>query len=139
MLSKKEKASHESPDRLNRIVEGTKIIGEVIAESNLRIDGEIQGNVSCAGKLVLGENGKIVGNLICNEADIEGTIHGDVEAETLLRLREKSLIVGNLKVNKLEIDQGAQFNGQCEMKHGSSSAKGVPVQNRKNQPEDIVY
>ena len=54
----------ESPERLNRLVEGTKIVGDIFSESNLRIDGEVQGNISTAAKVVIGENGYLKGNLI---------------------------------------------------------------------------
>jgi cytoskeletal protein CcmA (bactofilin family) len=139
MLLKKEKTSFESPDRLNRIVEGTKLMGEMIADSNIRIDGEVIGNVTCAGKVVVGENGKITGNLTCNEADVEGLIEGDVQTDTLLCLREKSKVVGNIQTAKIEINQGAVFLGNCSMGSTNKRDKGVPVQNRKTQPEDIVY
>jgi len=139
MLLKKEKTSFESPDRLNRLVEGTKVMGELIADSNIRIDGEVIGNVTCAGKVVVGENGKINGNLTCNEADVEGLIEGDVQTDTLLCLREKSKVVGNIQTAKIEINQGAVFMGNCSMGSIQKRDKGVPVQNRKNQPEDIVY
>ncbi len=139
MILKKEKASFESPDRLNRIVEGTRIIGELIADSNIRIDGEVKGNVSCAGKVVVGENGKIIGNLTCNEADVEGFIEGEVKTDALLCLREKSKIVGNIHTAKIEITQGAVFLGNCSMGGHSNANKGVPIQHKKNQPEDIVY
>jgi cytoskeletal protein CcmA (bactofilin family) len=138
MILKKEKARFESPDRLNRIVEGTRIVGEFIADSNIRIDGEVHGNVACGGKVVLGENGIIKGNLTCNEADIEGKIEGDLNIDVLLCLREKSKIVGNINTARIEISQGALFLGNCSMGNATSS-KGVPVQNKKNHPEDIVY
>ncbi|MBU2018423.1 MAG: polymer-forming cytoskeletal protein [Bacteroidetes bacterium] len=135
---KKEKARFESPDRLNRIVEGTRIVGELIADSNIRIDGEVHGNVACAGKVVLGENGIIKGNLTCNEADIEGNIEGDLNIDILLCLKEKSKIIGNINTAKIEVNQGAIFLGNCTM-GGAPQSKGVNVQNKKNQPEDIVY
>lgn len=139
MLKKKDKSYFESPDRLNRIVEGTKIVGDIIADSNIRIDGEVQGNVSCAAKVVIGENAHIKGNLTCNEADVEGSVDGDLMIDSLLILREKSKVKGNIRTAKIEVNQGAIFLGNCDMGGKSSSNKQVPVNNKKNQPEDIVY
>lgn len=139
MLKKKDKSYFESPDRLNRIVEGTKIVGDIIADSNIRIDGEVQGNVSCAAKVVIGENAYIKGNLTCNEADIEGSVDGDLMIDSLLILREKSKVTGNIRTAKIEINQGAIFLGNCDMSGKSGSSKQVPINNKKNQPEDIVY
>lgn len=139
MIKKKERTNFESPDRLNRLVEGTKIVGEMIADSNIRIDGEVIGNVTCAGKVVIGELANIKGNLTCNEADIEGNIDGDVQVDTLLVLREKARVVGNIQTAKIEINQGAIFLGNCNMSGNKNTTKSVPVNNHKKQPEDIVY
>ncbi len=140
MIKKRDKTSFESPDRLNRLVEGTKVVGELIADSNIRIDGEILGNVSCAGKVVLGEMAMIKGNLTCNEADIEGKIEGDVMVDSLLILREKSKIIGNIHTAKIEINQGAIFLGNCNMSGNKAGIKNaVPVNGKERKPEDIVY
>jgi len=70
MLNRKEKTNFESTDSVNRLVEGTKIIGDIISESNIRIDGEVEGNITTSAKVVIGENGSLKGNLTCQEADI---------------------------------------------------------------------
>jgi len=41
-MKKKVGVMGDSPDRLNVIVEGSKIVGDFIAESNVRIDGEFK-------------------------------------------------------------------------------------------------
>ena len=73
-MKKKSNIQFDSPDRLNIIVEGSKVIGDMITESNLRIDGEVRGNVSSVSKVVIGKTGIILGNLTCSDADIEGNI-----------------------------------------------------------------
>ena len=53
----------QSPERLNRIVEGTHIEGEIKSDSNIRIDGYVKGIINVKGRLVLGPTGKIDGNI----------------------------------------------------------------------------
>jgi len=139
MIGKKNNANFEAPDRLNRFVEGTKLIGELITESSIRIDGEIVGNIDCAGKVLIGENAIIKGNLICAEADIEGTVEGDIKIDGLLVLREKARITGNIDTSKIEIHQGAIFSGNCVMASLKPIFKSVPIKPFEEQPEDIVY
>ncbi len=140
MLGKKNNNSQiEAPDRLNRLVEGAKIIGELITDSSIRIDGEVVGNITCAGKVLLGENALVKGNLTCNEADIEGKVVGDMKVDTLLTLREKARIEGNISTNRIEIHQGAVFLGNCAMGGAAPASNSKPIQQAKNQPEDIVY
>jgi|TARA_R110000737_G_scaffold61221_1_gene88265 cytoskeletal protein CcmA (bactofilin family) len=139
MIGKKNSANFEAPDRLNRFVEGTKLIGELITETSIRIDGEIQGNVNCAGKVLIGENAVIKGNLICSEADVEGTINGDIKVDGLLVLREKARVKGNIDTSKIEIHQGAIFIGNCVMAGVKSNNKSAPIKSSTEHPEDIVY
>lgn len=137
MGKKNNNGNFEAPDRLNRLVEGAKLIGELITDSSIRIDGEVQGNITCAGKVLLGENAVIKGNLNCNEADIEGRITGDLKVEALLTLREKSKVEGNINTNKIEIHQGAIFLGNCAMGGVKSSVKSSV--NKQDKQPDIVY
>jgi cytoskeletal protein CcmA (bactofilin family) len=137
MLKKKEKVQFESPDRLNRLVEGTKIIGDILSESNLRIDGEVKGNVSTSSKVVIGESGFIHGNLTCLEADIEGKVEGKLNIDSLLILREQARIYGDIFTNKLHMEEGALFEGVCKMSNGSSRPTQASV--AEKGAEDIVY
>jgi len=139
MIGKKNGTNFEAPDRLNRFVEGTKLIGELITESSIRIDGEIIGNIDCAGKVLIGENAIIKGNLICADADIEGRVEGDIKIAGLLVLREKALITGNIDTTKIEIHQGAVFIGNCVMAGFKPVSKSPPITALKEQAEDIVY
>lgn len=107
----KSKGVVDSPERLNRLVSGTKLKGDLITESNLRVDGTIIGSVSCQGKFVLGELGKLEGNLVSLEAEIEGTIQGDLLVDGLLLLRKSANILGAVQTGRLVIEDGAQING----------------------------
>lgn len=127
----------DSPDRLNVIVEGSKIVGDFIAESNVRIDGEIQGNVSSSSKIVIGQSGIIKGNLVCADADVEGTIEGMLKVESLLTLRSNAKVTGEITTSKIQIEEGAQFSGQCKMSNFSPSSKAKAKENTLQ--EDVVY
>lgn len=137
MLKRKEKVQFESPDRLNRLVEGTKIIGDVFSESNLRIDGEIQGNISTSSKVVIGESGILRGNLTCLEADIEGTIEGKLMIESLLILREQAKVHGDILTGKLHIEEGAVFVGACKMNSSFTPSSNSIAESNDN--DNVVY
>ena len=66
--------NNQSPERLNRIVEGTHIEGDIKSDSNIRIDGYLKGTITVKGRLVLGPTGKIDGNIYCKNGDLEGKL-----------------------------------------------------------------
>lgn len=102
-----------SPDKLNRIVEGTHINGEIKADSNFRIDGVLVGSLDTLGKLVIGPTGKIEGDIKCANADIEGEILGNIIVDGLLNIKATAQIKGNITTNQIGIEVGAQFSGVC--------------------------
>lgn len=135
-MKKRTTVATDSPDRLNVIVEGSKVIGDMITESNLRIDGEVQGNVSVAAKVVIGKAGRIKGNLTCGAADIEGNVEGMIKVEGLLSLRSDAKIQGEITTHKLQVEEGANFSGNCTM----SNRKSVPTMSQtEKSDENLVY
>lgn len=100
----------------NALTTGSKIIGTVIADSDIRIDGTIEGDLQCSGKVVIGEKGFINGTITCQNAEILGKLKGKVEAKQTLALRATSHIDGEIKTRTLIVEPNAVFNGTCSMK-----------------------
>lgn len=126
----KTNANYESPSQsINIISEGTKIKGDVIANGDIRIDGELIGNISAKSKLVIGPKGRIEGQIICNNIEISGNIKGKITATDLINMKSTSQIVGDIVAGKLSIEPGAVFSGSCMM-NGTSTSNGPekPVQ-----------
>jgi len=115
---------------INIISEGTKIKGDVIANGDIRIDGELIGNISAKSKLVIGPKGKIEGQIICTNIEVSGFIKGKVTAGELINLKSTSQIVGDIIAGKLSIEPGAMFSGSCVM-NGSKPAYEPEKLNQK--------
>jgi len=67
------------------------------------IDGTVEGNIRCTGKIVIGPEGKIHGNLSCTHACLHGTIIGDAYVKEELTLKANCVMQGNIYTTKLEI------------------------------------
>jgi len=99
----------------NALTAGSKIIGTIIADSDIRIDGNVEGDVNCTGKVVIGEQGLIHGNIQCQNAEIMGQLVGTVEVRQTLALRATGNIQGDVKTQTLIVEPEAVFNGTCSM------------------------
>ncbi len=99
----------------NALAPGTVIKGNVHAEEDFRIDGTVEGNIECSGKVIIGPQAQISGNIRCQNADLMGKINGNVEIEGTLKLRSSVVFVGEVVAKNLEIEAGATFNGTCKM------------------------
>ena len=107
-------------DQLNKIVENTSITGDIISQTNMRLDGNIKGTLRVKGKLVLGTSGSVEGEIQCENAEIEGTITGNIHVSELLSLKSTSKINGDISTQKLSMEAGAMHNGKTSMGSVSS-------------------
>lgn len=106
---------------INIISQGTTIKGDIIANGDIRIDGELSGNISAKGRLVVGPEGKIEGEIICNNVEVSGFIKGKVTASELLNMKSTSKIEGDIVTGKLSVEPGSVFTGTCSMGSASST------------------
>lgn len=122
MLGKSRKSQPSENNQLptstgasNSIVKGTTIEGTIKAESDIRIDGSLIGSLSCKGKVIIGPEGSVEGDIDCYQAVIEGTFKGNLRVAELLNVRETAKIVGDVATDKLLVQSGAIFDVTCSM------------------------
>jgi cytoskeletal protein CcmA (bactofilin family) len=115
MFDKKPKSYTDLLGKTNRIVEGTRIKGDIYSVGDFRLDGQLIGNFQCEGKIVIGPTGSVVGDIDCKNADIEGQFSGKIQVAELLNLKATALISGEVSVGKLSVEPGAEFNATCAM------------------------
>ena len=99
----------------NALTAGSKIVGNITADSDFRIDGLIEGELNCTGKVVIGEAGRIKGTVSCQNAEILGLMDGKIRCSQQLSLRTNGRIIGDVNTKTLIVEPGALFNGTCSM------------------------
>jgi cytoskeletal protein CcmA (bactofilin family) len=108
----------------NHIATGTKIKGDIESKGDLRIDGHISGSIITEGKIVVGTEGYVEGNIKCRNADISGTVIADMDIAELIVLKETAKMNGNIITKKISIEPGAEFSGNCKMGDKNSPNDG---------------
>jgi cytoskeletal protein CcmA (bactofilin family) len=100
---------------INLIGVGTEIKGDITSNGDIRIDGSLTGNLNTSGKLVIGETGKVNGEIVCKNSEVLGEIKGKIKVSELLSLKATSKIFGDIVTKKLAIEPGSKFTGNCNM------------------------
>ncbi|HNV81458.1 MAG: polymer-forming cytoskeletal protein [Tenuifilaceae bacterium] len=115
----KNNETETNSNNINLIGFGTEIHGDIKCNGDLRIDGVLFGNISAKGKIVIGETGKIKGEVTSKNADVSGFIDGKIIVNELLSLKSTARVVGDMTTSRLAIEPGSQFTGYCDMTNGS--------------------
>lgn len=122
MFSKKPAETRQSPAaRQDRPVASSKstfsvigadvtIRGDVIASTELHVDGSIEGDIQCAS-LVQGETSTVTGAVTAESARLAGRVVGSITAKDLVVLRS-ARIEGDVQYDALTIEQGAHVDGR---------------------------
>lgn len=107
---------------VNFITAGTEITGDITSNEGIRIEGTLTGNLITKGKVVIGESGKVKGEINCKNSEVFGTIEGKIVVAELLSLRKTARINGDISTNKLAIEPGSKFTGNCNMSNDATSS-----------------
>ena len=118
---------------INMIGSGTIITGDIQSKGDIRVDGTLKGSINTEGKVVLGANGTIEGDVICQDADISGTINAKITVSKLLSLKATARLNGDIVTSKLSIEPGATFTGSCSMGAVIKDIKNVEKPEKKER------
>ncbi len=96
------------------ISRGVKIEGKITSSGNIRVDGEIQGDIFSESNITIGEGAKVNGQINATVITIGGKVSGIVRAKDNLILNSKSNLKGDIFTKNLVIEEGAKFDGKCK-------------------------
>jgi len=105
------------------ISSGVKIEGTVTTNGNIRVDGEIKGDIISENNITVGESGSVNGKINASVISIGGTVTGSLEAKEKLTLTSRGKINGDIIVKAFVIEDGGLFNGNCRMGVAVGSTK----------------
>ncbi len=125
---------------INIIGVGTEITGDINTNGDMRIDGVLNGNIITEGKLVVGETGKVKGEVDCKNSEVLGMIEGKIKVKELLSLNSSARIYGDMITKKLSIEPGAVFTGNCNMNEEAlsdvKSTQSKESEKKSKEPKD---
>ncbi len=108
---------------MSAIAQGTKFTGNIEATNPIRIDGELDGNISSESKIVLGPKSSITGTIEAQEVVVSGYVQGTISAKSVITLQPDAHVDGDLEAKEFVIEAGAKFNGSCAMLNETPTLK----------------
>lgn len=97
------------------IAPSAKVSGDIEFSGGLHVQGTVEGNITAGkdgGQLIIGESGRVRGEIKVPKVVINGRVEGDVHAFENLELAEKASVEGNVYYTMIEMVMGARVNGK---------------------------
>ena len=95
--------------------EDTVFSGTLSFNGVVRIDGKMDGEVNTDDTLIVGENGVIEADINAGTVICRGKIKGTITASKRIEIHTNSEVVGNISAPALLVENGAIFDGSCDM------------------------
>ena len=86
--------------------------GTLNVQGSLRVDGTLEGAVDNARHVIIGDGGKIVGDVTAEIVVCGGEIEGNVCAN-MLEVLSKAAINGDIRAKKMIVEEGGRIDGRC--------------------------
>ena len=92
---------------------GALITGNVTVSGFLRIDGDIAGNIQTQGRVIIGEEARIRGNIHAASVSVGGIVQGDIIAPDYVIILSSGMVIGSILTKKLRVDDDVILHGFC--------------------------
>jgi cytoskeletal protein CcmA (bactofilin family) len=105
------------------ISKSLKITGQLESTEDIRIDGEVDGDVRGVS-VTVGSGAKVKGTVYGSAVELAGTIEGKIEAEKVV-LTSTAHMSGDVIHRDIKIESGAFIDGHCRPAFGKGESKGA--------------
>ena len=97
------------------IDKGSQVRGDLTFDDGFRIEGRFEGKIRSAGELVIGESAEVSADIDVGRLSVNGGLKGSVKAGERVELLAKAKVFADVTTPALKIEEGAMFQGSCQM------------------------
>jgi len=94
---------------------GVSIKGSVKFRTEMIIDGNVEGTIDSVGRLTIGCNGHIRGEIRTGSVVVHGTVEGNVTAGARCELRSGCTLRGDIEAPQLVVNEESTFIGSARV------------------------
>lgn len=136
--NKKVSKNQQTSPSLTMISEGTKIKGSLSSKNDIRVSGNLDGEINCKSRLIITSTAEVEGDVYSVDADISGTVDGSLRVSNKLILRQNANVGGDVYTKTLVVEEGAQLNGACKMGDSIKEPEDEKYEKVKDRSEKIA-
>jgi cytoskeletal protein CcmA (bactofilin family) len=108
------------------IDKGSQVRGDLSFEETFRIEGRFEGKIRSGNELIIGDSADVTAEIDVGRLSVNGTLKGSVRASERVELLAGARVSGDLVTPVLRIEEGAHFEGSCQMGEETSNVVELP-------------
>jgi len=91
---------------------GMQLVGTLVGGEDMRIDGQVDGEIRCEKTIYVGQRARIKAAIHADAVVIAGEVKGDIEARRKVTLESSARVTGDLATPGIVIEEGAKLEGR---------------------------
>jgi cytoskeletal protein CcmA (bactofilin family) len=103
-----------------------KIVGELISDENLTIEGRVKGSIAVSKTLTIGRYGNVKADINASVVNIIGSARGNIVASDKVAILSDGRYNGNIQSEKLVVAEGAILIGDVNKQKKPKETKKKP-------------
>jgi cytoskeletal protein CcmA (bactofilin family) len=111
--------------------------GKLTYTGAVRLDGRFKGVIRSDDTLIVGDTGRIEGEIHVGITIIQGEVVGNVYGKERVELHHPGRMIGNVTAPVVIMDEGAIFEGNCKMKEKKKEEKKEVKKEEKKEEKGI--
>ncbi|HEY5561397.1 MAG TPA: polymer-forming cytoskeletal protein [Clostridiaceae bacterium] len=125
MLTKQKNTTSQQPSQrgsIETLIGSSAIItGNITSSGMIRIDGVLDGDLASDAEVIIGDGGKVTGDITAFKVSIGGNVRGNIKCKDVLEIMSTGHLIGDIEVMHFSVENGAMFNGNCNILSGDNS------------------
>lgn len=138
-IFKRKKFTPPPPGQVETVVgPTTNFKGSVQNDGGLRVDGVFEGAVETGGNLIVGEEAKVMADIVAYNVSVAGSVKGNIKANRV-EVLSTGRVWGDVAVKSFLVDEGGFIRGEIIMEGAEfepppakSASKTADVERDKN-------
>jgi len=114
-------------EKSTMIGRGIRVAGDVTADSNLKVEGVIEGrSIESSHDVDIGESGRVTASISAKVIRIAGEVTGDISGTEKVLISKSGRVQGDVSAPRVQLEDGALFRGSIDMNPAKAS-EGKPA------------
>lgn len=109
--------------------------GTFRSQRDVRVEGNLKGNVSCDGTLFIAEGASVAASVDAEHISVAGDLTGEIRCRGRLHIMPSGRVRAKVTTSSLVVQEGAIYEGQLEM---AGLERPAPRPLRQRQPASVV-